>query len=120
MDRLVAAGWVFPELSPAGRERIRSIIGEKTPVEIQNPVDLTGPGFLPNIYIPVLQTVLEEDFDAYFLVWNYNPHIRVPVVEIADFARRYAHKPIVLASWPIRSRRCPTSRFSRRGVSAAT
>lgn len=97
MDRLVAAGWELPELSLAAGERIRSIIGEKTPVDIQNPIDLTGPGFLPNNYVPVLQTVLEEDFDAYFLVWNYNAHIRVPVVEMVDLARRYAHKPIVLA-----------------------
>jgi len=96
MDRLVTAGWELPELREEVRERIRSLIGEKTPVEIQNPVDLTGPGFLPTTYVPVLESVLGEDFDAYFLVWNYNPFIRVPVVELVELIRRNSQKPAVV------------------------
>jgi acyl-CoA synthetase (NDP forming) len=96
MDRLVTAGWELPALRAGVRDRIRSLIGEKTPVEIQNPVDLTGPGFLPTTYVPVLESVLREDFDAYFLVWNYNPLIRVPVVEMAELIRRNSQKPAVV------------------------
>lgn len=97
MDRLVGGGWQFPGLRPEVHDRIRSIIGEKTPVATQNPIDLAGPGFLPNRYVPVLDAVLREDFDAYFLVWNYNPHIRVPVVELIELVRRYSGKPVVVA-----------------------
>ncbi len=96
MDKLLTAGWQLPDISTTANAKIRSIIGEKAAVELQNPVDLTGPGFLPHIYSRVLETVLEEDFDAYFLVWNYNPLIRVPAVELIQLVSRHAHKPIVL------------------------
>jgi acyl-CoA synthetase (NDP forming) len=95
MDKLLDAGWQLPDLSRSTRERIKSIIGEKTPVEIQNPVDLTGPGFLPHVYGRVLSTLVGEDFDAFFLVWNYNPLIRVPVAELRSF-RRKVGKPMVV------------------------
>jgi acyl-CoA synthetase (NDP forming) len=96
MDRLLSSGWELPDLSRQAKEKIVSLIGEKTPVEIQNPVDLTGPGFLPKVYVPVLQTVLEEDFDAYLLVWNYNPLIRVPMEEFDHLTKQYRDKPVVL------------------------
>jgi len=78
MDKLLEAGWELPDLSTEARGKIGSIIGEKTPVDLQNPVDMTGPGFVPQIYARVLDTLLQEDFDAYFIVWNYNPLIRKP------------------------------------------
>ncbi len=95
MDRLLEAGWEFPELSEETKQAVRTIIGEKTPVEIQNPVDLTGPGFLPNNYVAVLDHVLCEPFDAYLLVWNYNPLIRVPVPEWVNLAKRHPEKSLV-------------------------
>lgn len=95
MDRLLGGGWQLSDLSPETQRKIKSIIGETTPVDIQNPIDLTGPGFLPHTYSRVLETVLDEPFDAYFLVWNYNPLIRVPLVELAEFQRR-AGRPIVV------------------------
>lgn len=98
MDKLVASGWDLPELRTEAKSRIMKIIGEKTPIAIQNPVDLTGPGFLPKNYIPVLETVLEEDFDAYLVVWNFNPLIRVPVVELEALRNRYRHKCIVVVN----------------------
>jgi len=96
MDRLVEAGW---ELSPIRKDvmiRIQSIIGDNTPVILQNPVDLTGPGFVPNTYARVLKQLLQESFDAYLLIWSYNPVVRIPVAEIEAFSREFA-KPIVLA-----------------------
>ncbi len=98
MDKLVANGWELPDLRPDTKSRIMSIIGEKTPIEIQNPIDLTGPGFLPKTYVPVLETVLQEDFDAYLVVWNFNPFIRVPLVEFETMVNRYAHKTIVMVN----------------------
>ena len=95
MDRLLAEGWELPDLSPSARGQIQSIIGEKTPVELQNPVDLTGPGFLPHPYARVLDVLLNEPFDAYLSVWSYNPFIRIPVAELEDF-RRSTNKPFVL------------------------
>jgi len=95
MDRLLTYGWELPDLSASAKGQIRSIIGEKTPVELQNPVDLTGPGFLPHPYARVLDVLLEEPFDAYLLVWSYNQLIRVPVAELEDF-RRSTNKPVVL------------------------
>jgi acyl-CoA synthetase (NDP forming) len=95
MDRLLAYGWELPDLSQGAKGQIRSIIGEKTPVELQNPVDLTGPGFLPHPYARVLDVLLEEPFDAYLLVWSYNPLIRVPVAELEGF-RRSTNKPVVV------------------------
>ena len=71
------------------------IVGEKTPVELQNPVDLTAPGFLPRPYGRVLDVLAHEPFDAYLLVWSYTPLIRVPVAELEDF-RRSTTKPFVL------------------------
>ncbi|HOV87751.1 MAG TPA: hypothetical protein PLM79_15430 [Syntrophobacteraceae bacterium] len=50
MDKLLPAGWQFPDLSPDTLRKVRSIIGEATPVRLRNPVDLTGPGFLPQTY----------------------------------------------------------------------
>jgi len=98
MDRLVASGWELPDLRPEVKAAVSAVIGEKTPVEIQNPIDLTGPGFLPTNYVPVLETVLKEDFDAYLVVWNYNPMIRVPVVELDELSRRYGDKCIVVVN----------------------
>jgi acyl-CoA synthetase (NDP forming) len=95
MDKLVGRGWQFPDISPGAREKIKSIIGEATPVEVQNPVDLTGPGFLPHTYSRVLEAVLEEPFDAYLVVWNYNPLIRVPVAELTASQKR-AQRPMVV------------------------
>ncbi len=95
MDRLVTSGWQMPDISPETSRRIRHIIGEKTPVEIQNPVDLTGPGFLPHTYSKVLDALAEEPFDAFFLVWNYNPLIRVPVAELVSLKER-TKRPFVL------------------------
>lgn len=95
MDKLIGSGWELPALTPGTRSKIASIIGENVPVEIQNPVDLTGAGFLPKCYLSVLETVLEEDFDAYLLVWNYNPLIRVPAIELERFARRFPEKTMV-------------------------
>ena len=48
MDKLLGAGWELPDLSSEAKAKIGSIIGEKAPVDLQNPVDLTGPGFVPN------------------------------------------------------------------------
>ena len=95
MDRLLSYGWELPDLSSSARGQIQSIIGEKTPVELQNPVDLTGPGFLQHPYGRVLDVLAHEPFDAYLLVWSYNPLIRVPVPELEDF-RRSTNKPFVL------------------------
>jgi len=95
MDKLVGAGWELPDLSLELKAKIGSLIGEKTPVDLQNPVDLTGPGFMPQVYARVLETVLKEDFGAYLVVWNYNPLIRVPVVELENLAKKYADKTIV-------------------------
>ncbi len=95
MDKLIGQGWEFPDLSVATKEKIRTIIGEKTAVEIQNPVDLTGPGFLPHTYSRVLHTLMEEDYDAYFLVWNFNRLIRLPIPEIEQLQRTVT-KPMVL------------------------
>ena len=95
MDRLLASGWELPDLSASARIHIRSIIGEKTPVDLQNPVDLTGPGFLPHTYARVLDILLFEAFDAYFLVWSYNALIRIPIAELENF-RKSTDKPFVL------------------------
>jgi acyl-CoA synthetase (NDP forming) len=95
MDRLVGAGWELPDLSSELKAKVASIIGEKTPVDLQNPVDLTGPGFLPQVYARVLETVLKEDFGAYLIVWNYNPLIRVPVIELENMAKKHADKTLV-------------------------
>lgn len=103
MDKLVASGWELPDLRPETKSKIMSIIGEKTPIEIQNPIDLTGPGFLPKTYVPVLETVLQEDFDAYLVVWNFNPLIRVPVVELETMVKRYAEKTIVAVNLATRA-----------------
>lgn len=117
MDKLVESGWELPELRPEVKAVISSIIGEKTPVEIQNPIDLTGPGFLPTNYVPVLETVLQEDFDAYLVVWNYNPMIRVPVVEIEALSRRYGNKSLVVVNLATQSEATPFSEtLASRGV----
>jgi acyl-CoA synthetase (NDP forming) len=98
MDILVGSGWELPDLSRDARAKVKSIIGEKTPVEIQNPIDLTGPGFVPENYLAVLETVLKEDFDAYLLVWgNYNPHISMPVAQFEKVIKKYPDKAVVLS-----------------------
>jgi acyl-CoA synthetase (NDP forming) len=96
MDNMVAHGWQFPDLSENARNKIRSIIGANTPVEIQNPVDLTGPGFLPHPFGMALRVLAQEHFDAYFLVWSYNPLIRVPVSELENFQKAVAKPTVVV------------------------
>jgi acyl-CoA synthetase (NDP forming) len=119
MDKLVANGWQLPDLRPETRSRIMAIIGEKTPIEIQNPVDLTGPGFLPRNYVPVLETILEEDFDAYLVVWNFNPLIRVPVMELEALTKRYRHKTIVVVNLASQMEAAPLdATLASRGVCA--
>ena len=104
-------------MRPETKSRIMSIIGEKTPIEIQNPIDLTGPGFLPKTYVPVLETVLQEDFDAYLVVWNFNPLIRVPVVELETMVKRYAEKTIVAVNLATRAESSSLSEsLAARGV----
>jgi acyl-CoA synthetase (NDP forming) len=97
MDRLISHGWELPDLNAETKTKVVSIIGEKTPVEIQNPVDLTGPGFLPKNYVPVLETVLQEDYDAYLLVWSFTPHIRVPVIELDTLISRFPDKSVIVS-----------------------
>jgi acyl-CoA synthetase (NDP forming) len=117
MDKLVGNGWELPDLRPEAKSKITAVIGEKTPVEIQNPVDLTGPGFLPQNYVPVLETVLQEDFDAYLIVWNYNPMIRVPVVELEELTKRYRDKTLVLVNLTTQAEGAPYSAaFASRGI----
>ena len=96
MDRLLTAGWELPGLSDGARSGIQSVIGANTPVEIQNPVDLTGPGFLPTVYSRVMDVLFEEPFDAYLLFWTYNAHIRVPAPEL-ESAVKALGKPVVVA-----------------------
>ena len=95
MDRLLDAGWILPDISASAKEGIRAVIGEKTPVELQNPIDLTGPGFLPQNYAEVLEVLADEPFDAFFLVWSFNALIRVPVPEIERFTKTVG-KPVVV------------------------
>jgi acyl-CoA synthetase (NDP forming) len=117
MDRLLGNGWELPDLSMEAKAKIVSVIGEKTPVEIQNPVDLTGPGFLPPNYVRVLETVLEEDFDAYLLVWNFNPLIRVPAEELEYLTAKYPDKSIVLVFLANQMEAAPyMERLNSRGV----
>lgn len=119
MDKLVGNGWELPDIRQETKSKILAIIGEKTPVEIQNPVDLTGPGFLPKIYVPVLETVLQEDFDACLIVWNYNPLIRVPVVEFEELAKRYGDKTMVLVNLANQAEAAPFSAtLAARGICA--
>lgn len=96
MDKLVESGWELADLAPESRKTILSVIGENTPVEIQNPVDLTGPGFMPKNYVPVLETVLRDNFDAYLLVWSFTPLIRMPTIELEMLIKKYAGKSVVL------------------------
>ena len=117
MDELVGNGWELPDIRPETKSRIMAIIGEKTPVEIQNPIDLTGPGFLPKNYVPVLEAVLREDFDAYLIVWNYNPMIRVPVVELEELTRQHGDKTIVLVNLANQVEGAPfNAELTKRGV----
>jgi acyl-CoA synthetase (NDP forming) len=86
-------------------------------VEIQNPVDLTGPGFLPQNCARVLETLLDEDFDAYLLVWNYNPHIRVPTAEIECLSAGHPGKTIVVVLLANPTEAAPyLERLNSRGV----
>jgi hypothetical protein len=75
--------------------RVRKIIGENTPVDLQNPLDLTGPGFVPNTYASVMEQVLQEDFDAYLFIWGINPLIRPPIMEWKAFRERYPEKSMI-------------------------
>ncbi len=95
MDILVEGGWVMPDFSEDVIKRVRAIIGEKTPVDLQNPMDLTGPGFIPQTYVAVMEEVLKEDFDAYLFVWNYNGLIRVPLLEWKNLSRKFPNKSMV-------------------------
>ncbi len=116
MDRLLASGWEFPDLSDRGRKQILSVIGEKTPVDLQNPVDLTGPGFLPHTYASVLDALLLEPFDAYFLVWSYNALIRIPIPELEHF-RKATDKPfVVVLLAPEREARPHLQDLTARGI----
>lgn len=98
MDILVGNGWEMPDLSRDAKLKVKSIIGERTPVEIQNPIDLTGPGFVPENYLAVLETVLKEDFDAYLLVWgNYNPYVSMPVAEFEKVIKKFPDKTVIIS-----------------------
>ncbi len=116
MDRLLDAGWQFPDLSEETKDKIRSVIGEKTPVELQNPIDLTGPGFLPQNYSGVLEVLCDQPFDAFFLVWSFNALIRIPVPEIEQFSKALK-KPVVLVLLANQYEAAPyLEEFSRRKV----
>jgi len=95
LDKLLQYGWRVPSLREDVKEKVYKIIGEKTPVDIDNPVDMTGPGFLPEVYAPVARLLLHEPFDAALLIWSYNRNIRVPVEELA-MIKGEVKKPIVV------------------------
>ncbi|MCE5336593.1 MAG: CoA-binding protein [Desulfobacteraceae bacterium] len=121
MDRLVMNGWELPDLNARAKAKVVGAIGEKTPVEIQNPVDLTGPGFVPKVYTGVLETVLAEDYDAYLLVWNCNPFIRPPLIELVSFIAKHPEKSVVVAVLGSFNDTGPHVRYlSSRGVCAVT
>ncbi len=116
MDRLLEGGWRFPELTGSAKKKIRSVIGEKTPVQLQNPIDLTGPGFLPHVYNGVLDVLSREPFDAFFLVWSFNKLIRIPIAEIEKFAKT-AGKPVVLVMIANQYEAAPyLEELARRGI----
>jgi acyl-CoA synthetase (NDP forming) len=120
MDKLLSAGWQLPDISKDAKTGIMGIIGEKTPVAIQNPVDLTGPGFLPHTYGRVMYALADEPFDAYFLVWNYNPLIRVPVAELTKFGEMTG-KPFVVVFLAQQAEAAPYVRkLAERGICAFT
>ncbi|MGD9503441.1 MAG: CoA-binding protein [Syntrophobacteraceae bacterium] len=96
MDKMLSAGWELPELPTRAKTAIRSIIGERAAVELQNPVDLTGAGAIPHVYTRVLDAILEEDFDAYLIVWDVSFFVRPPVVEFANLASKLKGRPLVL------------------------
>ncbi|MGV8075415.1 MAG: CoA-binding protein [Syntrophobacteraceae bacterium] len=95
MDRLLENGWEMPDLTDEARGRVRAIIGERTPVDLQNPVDLTGPGSSPKLYGRVVETALNEDYDAYLLVYGYYALVRVPVIELEHLVKKHPGKSIV-------------------------
>ncbi len=102
MDKLLQYGWEVPPLREEARRQIYQIIGEKTPVDIDNPVDMTGPGFLPENYYPVARLLLREPFDVALFLWGYNRAIRVPVEELI-MMKREAKRPIVVVLLGVRS-----------------
>jgi len=95
LDKLISYRWRLPQLKEEIKRKIYRIIGEGTPVDITNPVDMTGPGFLPEVYIPVARVLINEPFDAYLFIWSYNKNIRVPVEELISL-RSQNPKPIVM------------------------
>ncbi len=95
MDRLVQAGWNLEPFTNDLLAKVRRIIGEKTPVDLQNPLDLTGPGFIPQTYSLVMEEILKEDFDAFLFIWGINPLIRTPIVEWKILKDRHPDKSIV-------------------------
>ncbi len=102
LDKLLQYGWKVPSLRKETIGQIYRIIGEKTPVDIDNPVDMTGPGFLPEIYAPVARILLREPFDAALFLWGYNRAIRAPVDELI-MMRRETKKPVVVVLLGVRS-----------------
>ncbi len=57
---------------------------------------------MPHTYSRVLKQLLEEPFDAYLVVWSYNPVVRIPIAELEAFNKEI-RKPLVfvlLASEP--------------------
>ena len=117
MDKLLSLGWKIPSLSDGAREEIYRIIGEKTPVDIDNPVDMTGPGFLPEVYAPVARLLLKEPFDAYLFFWGFNPNVRIPVEELL-ILKGDTKKPVVMVLLGVGSREVEEERerLQERGI----
>ncbi len=95
MDKLLGWVWKIPSLDRVAREGVYRIIGQGTPVDVNNPVDMTGPGFLPEVYVPVARLLLKEAFDAYLFLWSWNSNIRMPVEEFL-MLKGETDKPMVV------------------------
>jgi len=102
VDALAASGCPLAQVSPETLRKIRSLIGESTPVVLSpNPIDVTGSGFFADIYPKCVEAVVEDEgVDIVIAIYAVHRNFETPAKALADLQKRTS-KPIlacVLAS----------------------
>lgn len=96
LDRVMAAGCALAELSPATQEAVRSLLGERAPVLVQNPLDLTMYGFQAKILLTAMEAVLADPaVDLLLAMIPIHPYYPFPFEKVPQMQEQ-SGKPIVL------------------------
>lgn len=97
LDHLMKRGaGILAKLSPTTEKAIKSLTGEKAPILVQNPLDLTTQGFEPQTFISVMEVLINApEVDVLLAMIAIHPNFPFPFEEIPRL-QKSSNKPLII------------------------